>query len=341
MKQLLLATVISAAAVGVLAAPTTEITLDNYVAAETELNFTRVASQAGINTFLHKEAVTMENQEVIRSNRDVLYSLAVVDVREGATFTVQDSGRYQVIHIIDENHLFHQVVNEGELFHVSKDDLSGGEYVYLLSRTKIIGNDIDEAKEVQKRMTIDSKSAVPYTKNNFDEEATRAFRAELISKASSGEVRMPSGINAFVGKHNPEYHHDWVYGAALGWGSLPAHAASYALTTPGEGSMECSSITFKEPDLKFDDNGYYSITLYNAEGYIDSDNFHKPSDEMKDNGDGTKTVYVNCPDIKGSLTAPNTGWQATLRLYRPTDAVEMAKYIDEYWYKSVSFKPVK
>lgn len=190
-------------------------------------------------------------------------------------------------------------------------------------------------------MIIDAKSAVPYTKDNFDEKATQAFRHELFRKAISGEVRIPSGIEAFVCKDNPEHRHDWVYGAALAWGSLPADAASYALTTPGEGSMECSSVTFKEPDLKFDENGYYSITLYNAEGYIDSDNFHMPSDKMKDNGDGTKTMYVNCPDIKGSLTAPHKGWQATLRLYRPTDAAKMAQYIDEYRYKVVSFKPVE
>jgi len=66
-----------------------------------------------------------------------------------------------------------------------------------------------------------------------------------------------------------------------------------------------------------------------------------PSDKMQDNGDDTKTVYVNCSNIEGSLTAPNEGWQATLHLYRPTNATEMAEYINEYWYKEVSFKPVK
>ena len=185
-------------------------------------------------------------------------------------------------------------------------------------------------------MIIDAKSAIPYNKNNFDEEATTVFRKELFRKAISGEVPMPSGIKGFVKAYNPEYHHDWVYGAALGWGGLPADAASYAPTTPGEGLMECSSITFKEPDLDFSKRGYYSITLYDAEGYIDSDNFYMPSDKMLDNGDGTKTVYVNCPKIKGSLTAPSKGRQATLRLYRPTNAAEMAKYIDDYCYKEIA-----
>lgn len=338
MKQLLSFLVIYSTSLCVLAAPATEITMDNYVVAETELNFASVASQAPVNTFLHKEAVDMQNQVLIRSSRDVLYSLAVVDVREGATFTVPDSQRYQVIHIFDENHLFHQVVNEGELYNVTKDDLSGGEYVYLLARTKIIDGDMEGAREVQQRLVIDAKSAVPYTKDNFDEKATLAFRAGLIRKAISGEVRMPRSNKAFMYKYDPENHHDYVYGAALGWGGLPADAAGYAFTTPGEGAMKCSSVTFKQPDMGLDDNGYYSVTLYNAESYIDSDNFHMPSEKMEDNGDGTKTVYVNCPDKKGSLTAPNKDWQATLRLYRPADAVKAAEYINEYWYKTVAFK---
>jgi hypothetical protein len=325
-----------------LAAPTTVINMDNYVAAETELHFASVASLTAINTFLHKDVVNLDNQEFIRSNRDVLYSLALVDVREGVRFIIPDSGRYQIIHIIDENHLFHKSVNEGESLHITKDDLSSGEYVYLLARTKIIGDDIEGAQKAQKRMIINAKSAVPYTKDNFDKEATDAFRAKLFADVfETGEARMPVGLQAFRETYDAEFHHDYVYGAALGWGGLSPTDANYAPSTPGEGVMECSSLTFKEPKLKFDERGYYSITIYGADGFIESDKFYLPSEKMQDNGDGTKTVYVNCPDVKNSLTAPEKGWQATLRLFRPADVHDIVEYVNEYWYKEVKFEPVK
>lgn len=88
---------------------------------------------------MHDDPVSKDNQQVIRSNRDVVYSIAIVDVSKGATFTVPSSDEFQLIHIIDEAHLFHQVVLNGESLDVSADDIEG-EYVYLLARTRDNGD---------------------------------------------------------------------------------------------------------------------------------------------------------------------------------------------------------
>ncbi len=57
--------------------------------------------------------VCIDNQQVIRQNHDVVYSIAFVDVSKGATFTVPKSDEFQIIHVIDEHYLFHQVVKNG------------------------------------------------------------------------------------------------------------------------------------------------------------------------------------------------------------------------------------
>ena len=81
------------------------VTAENYVQAETDWNFAAQLAQAPINTWTHNDRVTEDNQTIIRSNVDVMYSLALVDVSEGATFSIpkRENGALQLIHYIDEN----------------------------------------------------------------------------------------------------------------------------------------------------------------------------------------------------------------------------------------------
>lgn len=158
MKTLLLATVIATASLSALAA--TSVTMKNYVVAESDWYFNGVQQKAGVNVWMHDEPVSKDKQQVIRSNRDVVYSIAIVDVSKGATFTVPKSDEFQVIHIIDEAHLFHQVVLNGESLQVNADDIEG-EYVYLLARTRDNGNVADtKARQNALKFEADRKSVV-------------------------------------------------------------------------------------------------------------------------------------------------------------------------------------
>lgn len=64
------------------------VTAENYVQAETDWNFAGQQAKAPINTWIHQDRVTKKNQAIIRSNADVLYSLALVDVSRGATLSI-------------------------------------------------------------------------------------------------------------------------------------------------------------------------------------------------------------------------------------------------------------
>ena len=104
------------------------VTAENYVQAETDWNFAAQQAQAPINTWTHNDRVTEDNQTIIRSNADVVYSLALVDVSEGTTLSIPErpSGALQLIHYMDENHLTHGVIYAGESVTVTPDDLTGG-----------------------------------------------------------------------------------------------------------------------------------------------------------------------------------------------------------------------
>ena len=64
--------------------------------AESDRMFAALSQQAGgVNRLLHhREPTPVDEQPVIRLNRDTLYSSAIVDISQGATLTLPDaSGR--------------------------------------------------------------------------------------------------------------------------------------------------------------------------------------------------------------------------------------------------------
>lgn len=67
-------------------APIGDVNWDNYHQAESDWYFPGLQEKVGVNQWLHAEPVSKEAQTVIRSNRDVVYSIMVVDVSDGATF---------------------------------------------------------------------------------------------------------------------------------------------------------------------------------------------------------------------------------------------------------------
>jgi hypothetical protein len=304
------------------------VTAENYVQAETDWNFAAQQAKAPINNWIHNDRVTAENQTIIRSNADVVYSLALVDVSEGATFSIPErkNGKLQLIHYMDENHLTHGVIYAGELVTITPDDLTSGNYVYILARTQI-SDDLEETKAAQRSMVIDAKSAKPYQPKGFDPKEVEAFREKLIEEVYSGKATL-DGFNAFGATLDDVVHNDYYYGSAVGWAGLPPQHAQYTAFVKGQGSAaKCQTITFPKPNLDYENGGFFSLTTYNAESWIEGDNFYIGHERMKDNGDGTMTIDFNC-ETPYSVTV-GEGWNGTFRLYKPVDVEETRKAINE------------
>eukprot|EP00163_Fabomonas_tropica_P012265 TRINITY_DN23517_c0_g1_i1.p1 TRINITY_DN23517_c0_g1~~TRINITY_DN23517_c0_g1_i1.p1 ORF type:complete len:662 (-),score=131.68 TRINITY_DN23517_c0_g1_i1:942-2927(-) len=305
----------------------TPVTAENYVQAETDWNFSAQQAKAPINTWLHQDPVTEKNQTIIRSNADVLYSFALVDVSKGATLSIPErkNGKLQLIHYIDENHLTHGVIFAGESVTLTPKDLTGGNYIYILARTRI-SDDLDETKAAQRAMVIDAKSATPYPAKGFDPKEVVAFREKLIKEVYSGKVAL-DGFHAFGATRDDVNPSDYYYGAAVGWGGLPPQYAQYTSSVKGQGSAaRCQTITFPKPNLDYAHGGFFSLTTYNSDSWIEGDNFYIGMDRMKDNGDGTMTIDFNC-DTSYSVTV-GEGWNGTFRLYKPVDVEETRKAVE-------------
>lgn len=71
------------------------VTVDNFPRAESVLYFSSIVKEGGMGKFMHhREPAAIDNQTVIRLNRDTLYSAAVFDLDAGpATITLPDVGK--------------------------------------------------------------------------------------------------------------------------------------------------------------------------------------------------------------------------------------------------------
>jgi hypothetical protein len=83
------------------------VTVDNSIRAESDLYMGNMVKDGAFGKFFHRrEPAAIDNQTVIRLNRDTLYSAAVFDLDAGpVTITLPDAGkRFMSMQVINEDH---------------------------------------------------------------------------------------------------------------------------------------------------------------------------------------------------------------------------------------------
>lgn len=116
-------------------------------------------------------------------------------------------------------------------------------------------------------------------------------------------------------------------------GGLPAKHAYYFVVVPGdEGAKnaEHSSVTFKKPDLQYGRAGYWSITIYDEQGWVVTDPFNTNSAKAKPNPDGTITLNFNGSDSDINNIKVPKNWNALFRCYLPTSVPSMIAYKEDF-----------
>ncbi len=312
--------------------PSGNVTWENYSVAETDWNY-RLLLEDGlkVNEWLHQAPVTVEVQSVIRANRDVAYSNAVVDVTNGATFSVpmENNEHFQIIHIIDENHLFHKVIRRGESITITADDLTGGSHVYLLARTRDTG-DLEDLHRRQGLLYFEANSSNPYVNKDFASDDVIEYREKLISIAMNG-APMEADKGFGVDWNDVDFHHLNMV-SAYGWGGLSSDTIQYLDATALKGDVPvCSEWRLPNFDVDEARGGYWSVTMYGATGWVIADDFYRNNEQMRNNGDGTTSLFINCGHVEElapySLEVKE-GWAGMARVYEPTDWKESLKALE-------------
>lgn len=294
------------------------VTDENFARAETDLYFTQQVERASVNQFDHnRDSVNVENQMIIRSNTDLLYSTAVVDVSKGATFRLAKGEAFQVLHIFNNNHDNHMAIYGGEELYLDSEK-AGSDYVYILMRTAITAG-MEEAHRLQDAAVVDAKSARPFTPSaDWDSASRDQIRAkwEKLVNTIKPEESFTPGITA-----SPD-NEQFMIGTAVGWAGLPAEHAVYT-SLAGTGSLDCARITFQPPNLKYKIGGYWSLTAYSGTGWLMTNQNSADSTTAELNKDGSVTVGFNCEDAANNIEVTDKKWNFAVRAYRPADIEEV------------------
>ncbi|MBB4804673.1 hypothetical protein HNP37_004770 [Flavobacterium nitrogenifigens] len=291
---------------------------ENFIRAETDKMFYNISQMAGgINKFYHIRDVTpLDKQTVVRMNKDVLYSGAVVDVEKGAsvTFPAMPDKRYASILVIDNDHYCPVVYYKPGKYKLPADT----KYMFMAIRIQIYNpNDAKEIAMVNKlkdQFIIESNSAQEFKKPLWDSKSLDSLHVEY-EKEFSKYDRYPDDWMGPRGKVNEKTRQ---YACAGAWGLFPNKDATYINYNGGNLSgSKCYVATYKVPDV----SGFWSITVYGKDGFMKSTNSVINASNVKYNADKTFTVYFGaadkCPkDAKNRLDITD-GWNFLMRCYLP------------------------
>ena len=113
------------------------VTVGNFVRAETDGYFPSAVNDGAFGKLAHRRAVAnIDKQDVVRMNRDTLYSSGVFDLDAGpVTITLPDSGkRFMSMLTLSEDHYVVDVVYAPGTYVYAKDKV-GTRYLYVIVRT--------------------------------------------------------------------------------------------------------------------------------------------------------------------------------------------------------------
>lgn len=293
------------------------VNVDNFARAETHRMFAALQTRGAINELVHVRAPeSLDEQPVIRQNRDTLYSSAIVDISSGAVLTLPDSrGRYMSVMVVNEDHYINRILHEPGTHELTVADYDT-DYVLIAVRTLVDPNDpadIAAVNALQDEIQLKATSDRAFVAADFDKASLDSTRSALLELARG----LPRYDRAFGRKEDvdPVRH---LLGAAAGWGGLPEQEAFYLNVEPG---LPTGHYELRIGEVPVD--AFWSISVYNAAGYFeqvgDAEVSLNSITAQRDN-DGSITVRF------GTAAGPNTlgvmdGWNYIVRLYRPHPAV--------------------
>jgi hypothetical protein len=269
----------------------------------------------GVNRFAHhRTPASIDKQTVIRLNRDTLYSFALVDISEGATFTIPEHGeRYLSAMVVDETHHVNAVFHDAGEYHLDVARF-GTPYVGLAIRILVDPADDDDVAAVralQDRITLTGASAAPFTMPDYDAVTMDETRNALLALA-----RNLTGFDRMFGAEDEVDPVRHLIGTAAGWGGLPSSEARYIGNDP---RLPVGRYELTVGEVPVD--GFWSISVYNSAGFFEPN--EREAYTINNitgvrNDDGTITVrFGDYPDDIPNALPITEGWNYLVRLYRP------------------------
>jgi hypothetical protein len=306
------------------------VTVNNFVRAESDLYMAGILKDGGgaMGRFNHvREVAPIDRQNVIRLNRDTMYSSAVFDLAAGpVTLTLPNAGkRFMSLQVISQDHYTPMVVYKAGPVTLTRENV-GTRYVVAAIRTLVDPNDPEDVKKVhalQDAIKVSQpKGPGKFEVPNWDQASQKKVRDALLSLSTT----LPDFKGAFGAKGQVDPVRR-LLGAAAAWGGNPDKDAVYLNITPAKNDgATVHKVTVKQVPV----DAFWSISLYNADGYYQKNEFNAytvNSITGKKAADGATTVQFGGCDGKVPNCLPiMKGWNYTVRLYRPRAEILSGKW---------------
>ena len=300
------------------------VTVDNFLRAETDHYLAMNAKVIGrLGKFQHsREPASIDNQTVIRMNRDTLYSFAVFDLAGGpVTLSLPDAGkRYMSMMVVDQDHYLPIVAYGTKPVTLTQKSV-GTRYAFAAVRTLVDPNDpkdLDEVHRLQDAIKVSQKETGRLDLPNWDEASLTDIRNALLALAK----HQTSFRGAFGarGQVDPIQH---LIGTAAGWGGIPDRDAIYVSFTPAKNDGRTVHTLNVPAHVPVKD--FWSVSVYNPKGFFEKNAYNAYSINSitaKKNADGSVTIQFGGCDGKIPNCLPIVeGWNYTTRLYRPEQSI--------------------
>ncbi|GHP07510.1 hypothetical protein PPROV_000625200 [Pycnococcus provasolii] len=310
-----------------------EVTVELFGRAESDVTIASYLGGVAFNEFGHLRALTpLDEQKVVRMNRDTLYSFVVLDFGKCTPSGVKllfppaenIGDRFVSAEIISQDHdiiatKYLKDDVDGSGIEITPSDV-GTDKALILLRTFTDGTDDDLTKA---HAVQDLFSVVPINGEEGDESSCQASKEEYMAevamwdKDSLATVRdlikeLQKHSNAtsgeMFGPNRDELNYlYYLFGTATGWGGQPSEDAVYIygpssdIDTSGKVAYQMTIPGAELPLVRDpttgDFVGFWSITVYDKDGF------------MEPNALGVNSV--------NSVTATNDGGPGTTITFAP------------------------
>jgi hypothetical protein len=292
------------------------VNVRNFPQAETETYFKALVAQGALGKITHQRGLTpIDEQTVVQSNRDTLYSSAVFDLTEPVTITASnDDGRFQSFLIINQKNFVKGVEYAPTTIELTQENI-GTRYVTVLVRTLVDINNEDDvrlAHAAQDRVSVTQATPGTLELTDWDESTLNDLRQKLKALAAYE----PDTVGRFADEDEIDPV-NFLIGSAIGWGGNPREAAVYFPFVPDQNDGD-QAFTMTMKNVPVD--GFWSLSVYNEDGFFvenEYDAYTVNNLTAEPEADGSVVLHFGGdPGNRNFLYLPEN-WKYLMRLYRP------------------------